>query len=150
MLTDSGYRRNAKALGNDWGEGRIRKGHDWGEGKPDYLLTSPYNISWLDKTLSKSLRRGKKANYLKDMGDCKEELLIMTNVVRQQHTMRAHAIRKGMDIIHTEDGFVPHYQTMHVDPLGFCWDSSLTKMTFRKLEAPAEKSSQGCYRELRD
>jgi capsule polysaccharide modification protein KpsS len=37
-----------------------------------------------------------------------------------------------IDTVHSEDGFFPHYTTLHVDPVGFCWESSLTRLQFRK------------------
>ena len=37
----------------------------------------------------------------------------------------------GINVAFCEDGFFPHYPTLHVDPLGFCWESSLTRMIFR-------------------
>jgi Capsule polysaccharide biosynthesis protein len=37
-----------------------------------------------------------------------------------------------IDTVHSEDGFFPHYTTIHVDPTGFCWESSLSRLFFRK------------------
>lgn len=37
----------------------------------------------------------------------------------------------GINVAFGEDGFFPHYSTVHVDPLGFCWESSLARMVFR-------------------
>jgi hypothetical protein len=37
----------------------------------------------------------------------------------------------GINVAFGEDGFFPHYSAIHVDPLGFCWESSLTRMVFR-------------------
>ncbi|MEP6668619.1 MAG: hypothetical protein ABJF10_05670 [Chthoniobacter sp.] len=37
----------------------------------------------------------------------------------------------GIDVATWEDGFFPHYDTIHFDPLGFCWESSLPRMMFR-------------------
>ena len=38
---------------------------------------------------------------------------------------------RGINMGFWEDGFFPHYKTLHFDPLGFCWESSLTRMVFR-------------------
>ena len=38
---------------------------------------------------------------------------------------------RGINTVFWEDGFFPHYRTLHFDPLGFCWESSLTRMIFR-------------------
>jgi len=37
----------------------------------------------------------------------------------------------GINVAIWEDGFFPHYDTIHFDPLGFCWESSLPRMIFR-------------------
>jgi hypothetical protein len=38
----------------------------------------------------------------------------------------------GINVVWWEDGFFPHYETLHFDPLGFCWESSLSRMIFRQ------------------
>lgn len=39
---------------------------------------------------------------------------------------------RGINVGFWEDGFFPHYYTLHFDPLGFSWESSLTRMIFRR------------------
>jgi hypothetical protein len=64
------------------------------------------------------------------------ELLIMGNFINDRNLIKKEAIKRGIDVIHGEDGFIPHYSTLHVDPIGFCWESSLSVMNFRgKLPA---------------
>ncbi|MEI9895688.1 MAG: hypothetical protein WDN28_17820 [Chthoniobacter sp.] len=41
----------------------------------------------------------------------------------------------GINVAIWEDGFFPHYGTLHIDPLGFCWESSLARMVFRGCSA---------------
>ena len=38
----------------------------------------------------------------------------------------------GINVAFWEDGFFPHYDSVHFDPLGFCWESSLPRMVFRQ------------------
>lgn len=38
----------------------------------------------------------------------------------------------GINVAFWEDGFFPHYDSVHFDPLGFCWESSLPRMVFRE------------------
>jgi hypothetical protein len=106
---------------------------------PNYVWTSPYGSSWPATCLGYAgvhQYRKSKVNKEKDFiniinsGDI-PDLLILGNFIVDRHVIRERALAAGMDVIHGEDGFIPHYSTLHVDPLGFCWESSLTKMLYR-------------------
>ena len=56
--------------------------------------------------------------------------LPVVSLVVDRHVIKSKALRAGIDVIHGEDGFMPHYSTLHVDPIGFCSESSLTSMLF--------------------
>jgi len=43
---------------------------------------------------------------------------------------------RGINVCFWEDGFFPHYRTLHFDPLGFSWESSLPRMIFRGCSDP--------------
>lgn len=71
--------------------------------------------------------------YPEDLNARDPELLIMGNFVPNRHEIKAHAIDREIDVVHGENGWFPHRHTLHADPLGFCWESSLTQMKFTKL-----------------
>jgi len=58
------------------------------------------------------------------------ELMMMGNFIAERVGIKSLCRRLDIDMIHGEDGFIPHYATLHVDPLGFCWESSLSRMVF--------------------
>jgi hypothetical protein len=58
------------------------------------------------------------------------ELVIMNNFIVERAGIAAVCREVGIDVVHTEDGFLPHYGHVHLDPLGFCWESSLPRMPF--------------------
>ena len=107
---------------------------------PDsFAYTSPYDGCWLmrfyemhgidlftSKVVTEKDLRLKIAQF-----DVLPELMIMGNFIVERSGVVSLCRSLGIDVVHTEDGFFPHYETMHVDPLGFCWESSLTRMTFR-------------------
>ena len=57
--------------------------------------------------------------------------MLMGNFVVERAGIVALCRVHGINTIHAEDGFFPHYATAHGDPLGFCWESSLPRMIFR-------------------
>lgn len=59
------------------------------------------------------------------------DLLIMNNFIVERFGVEAICREVECDLVHTEDGFLPHYGYIHLDPVGFCWESSLSRMTFR-------------------
>lgn len=56
--------------------------------------------------------------------------------VKEEHM---DALRAAMpDVVHVEDGWFDHAETVHCDPLGFCWRSSLCRMEFPGLVTDAQ------------
>jgi hypothetical protein len=51
----------------------------------------------------------------------------------------------NINVAFSEDGFFPHYSTLHADPLGFCWESSLSRMMFRGA-TEAQRARAGATR----
>lgn len=108
----------------------------------DFLWTSPYGGSWVDKmyeTTGASRGGLKKVStvheleaHVKHAARTQETkpLLIMGNFIRDRGNIKARALDLGLDVVHGEDGFLPHYSTLHADPVGFCWESSLCSMKF--------------------
>jgi hypothetical protein len=50
----------------------------------------------------------------------KPELMIMDNFIVERAGVLALCRANSMNCVTAEDGFFPHYDTMHADPLGFC------------------------------
>src|SRR5690606_24461323 len=59
------------------------------------------------------------------------DLVAMGNFIVERDAVLSMCRERGINTVHGEDGFLPHYSTCHADPLGFSWESSLTRMTFR-------------------
>ena len=106
-----------------------------------HIWTSPYRSSWPEMYLtqagskrfieSKITIEADIDKLIAESDDTLPDLLIMGNFVVDRHVFKHKALRAGIDVIHGEDGFIPHYNTLHVDPVGFCWESSLPQMKFR-------------------
>jgi hypothetical protein len=60
------------------------------------------------------------------------DILLLWGFVTERSALTGLCREHGLDSATWEDGFFPHYGTIHVDPLGFCWESSLTRMVFRR------------------
>ena len=63
----------------------------------------------------------------------KPELVIFGNFIVERHALQSLCRQWEIDTICGEDGSFPHYETLHADPLGFSWESSLCRMVFRNL-----------------
>lgn len=64
------------------------------------------------------------------------DILLLWGFVTERSALAGLCREHGINTATWEDGFFPHYGTIHVDPLGFCWESSLTRMVFRGCSAP--------------
>lgn len=104
-----------------------------------YVHTSPYNGSWLQNfynSIATNLYGRKivtEPDFREQLAqhDFLPELMIMGNFVADRSGITSICHDLDINIIYTEDGFFPHYSTMHADPFGFCWESSLTRLIFR-------------------
>jgi SAM-dependent methyltransferase len=119
---------------------------DWkGEVKADnktFLWTSSFSNSGPTEAIrtggwavAQEDRRGK-VRRVDDVrraveSSAKPDLLLMHNFIVNRVEMKELALSSGIDVVHGEDGFLPHYTALHFDPSGFCWESSLTSMQFR-------------------
>ncbi len=103
-----------------------------------FAYTSPYQSCWLVdyyRMIGSDLYRKKVVResdfvHLLDEVDGLPELMIMGNFVADRAGILSRCRRLGIDTVHGEDGFFPHYETMHADPLGFAWESSLARTDF--------------------
>jgi hypothetical protein len=59
------------------------------------------------------------------------EIFLLGNFSPDRTAFVALCRERRINFAHWEDGFFPHYWTQHLDPLGFCWESSLPGMVFR-------------------
>jgi hypothetical protein len=91
-----------------------------------YAWTSPYEGFWLEHYYSKyaaNLYGGKIVRErdlrrrLVDSGTPK--VMLMGNFILDRAGIVSLCREAGVPVVHGEDGFFPHYATMHGDPLGF-------------------------------
>jgi hypothetical protein len=112
------------------------------EVEPDgFAFTSPYGGSWLEKCYriySRDLYGGKvvrERDFLEKVRAAGKlpEIVLMGNFIAERAALLSRCRELGVNTVHCEDGFFPHYTTIHADPLGFSWESSLTRMVFREI-----------------
>ena len=104
-----------------------------------FAHTSPYGGCWLQHFYSRyceDLYGGKvvrETDFLEKLLTTRElpEMMIMGNFIVDRFCILSICRELGINAVHSEDGFFPHYETMHADPIGFCWESSLTRMLYR-------------------
>lgn len=60
------------------------------------------------------------------------EFFLLGNFSHDRAALVKTCLEMGINHTHWEDGFFPHYETQHLDPVGFCWESSLPRMIFLK------------------
>jgi Capsule polysaccharide biosynthesis protein len=63
------------------------------------------------------------------------ELLIVGNLLESSPQLADFCSENGVDRVYGEFGWFPHYTTVHADPLGYAWESSLCRTKFRGLTA---------------
>jgi hypothetical protein len=112
-----------------------------------YAWSSPHGGCRLESIYSRYFRNlyGKKIIRERDLreklsGDLvRPELMIMGNFVLDRAAIVSLCRDAGIETVHSEDGFFPHYGVIHADPLGFCWESSLPRMVFRRITEKQRK-----------
>jgi hypothetical protein len=75
------------------------------------------------------------------------ELLMMNNFIPDRAGVVSLCREHGINVVHTEDGWFPHYGMGHGDPLGFCWESSLPGLVFRECSSAQRAAARQCRRE---
>jgi hypothetical protein len=106
-----------------------------------FAFTSPYLGCWLEHyyrqggmdVFAQKVKNERQFRKLLAEAPHQPELMIQGNFIVERHAIRSICRQIGTDIVYSEDGFFPHYETLHVDPLGFSWESSLCRMIFRSL-----------------
>ena len=115
-----------------------------------YVHTSPYNGCWLQFYWDRIAENlcGRKVITEADLRQVIEtaqalpELLIAGNFIVERAGVTSLCRELGINIIHSEDGFFPHYETMHGDPVGFSWESSLSSLVFRRCSGRQKRLAQ--------
>jgi hypothetical protein len=70
------------------------------------------------------------------------ELMLFGGFVAERSGILSLCRTLEIDTVHSEDGFFPHYTTIHVDPIGFCWESSLPRLFFRRCLDHQRKAAE--------
>lgn len=107
--------------------------------RDSYSFTSPYGGFWLEHFYALHYQHAFDAKVVRESDFRKKlsanphlpELMLMGNFIVERAAIVSLCRELGINTVHGEDGFFPHYKTAHADPLGFCWESSLSRMTFR-------------------
>lgn len=63
------------------------------------------------------------------------ELLIIGNLLESSTQLADFCSENDVDRVYGEFGWFPHYTTIHADPLGYAWNSSLCRARFPGLTA---------------
>lgn len=108
-----------------------------------FAFTSPYTGSWAQHFYAKhhhDFFGGKvirEFDFREKLAACEHvpEIIFMGNFIMERAGILSVCREYGINTVHCEDGFFPHYSTLHLDPLGFCWESSLPTLTFRECSA---------------
>ncbi len=103
-----------------------------------FAHSSPFRGSWLERlyrgvapcVYPVKIRSDLEFSELIETYRVFPELLIESNFIPGRFGVHALCRELGINRITSEDGFFPHYLTIHADPVGFCWESSLSKMSF--------------------
>jgi hypothetical protein len=103
-----------------------------------YAWTCPYRSSWVADCFNKCFQDFYEKKIITELDlrqkfaavSKRPEIMLMYNFVMDRSAIAGLCREEGINVAWCEDGFFPHYGTMHLDPLGFCWESSLSRMSF--------------------
>ncbi len=106
---------------------------------PDtYCWTNPYVNGWISDFYRQHFRDLCGTRVFNEAHFCEllareehPEYMLKWNFDSDRAAMVRICRERGINVAFGEDGFFPHYSTVHIDPLGFCWESSLARMVFR-------------------
>ncbi len=118
-----------------------------------FAISSPYPSFWLADVFCqfghelfgrKVVREGDFRELLRVHG--KPNLMMMGNFILDRAGIVTLCREHGVNVIHVEDGFFPHggSGSAHGDPLGFCWESSLSRMVFRECNRSQRERGHRC------
>jgi hypothetical protein len=61
------------------------------------------------------------------------DLLVIGNLLESSKELAEFCSEKGVDRVYGEFGWFPHFTTVHADPVGYAWDSSLCQIKFHGI-----------------
>lgn len=74
------------------------------------------------------------------------DLLLIGNLMDDSQRLAEFCEKRDIDRVYGEFGWFPHYRTVHADPVGYAWQSSLCRMEFCGL-APRQRFRATRFRE---
>ena len=118
--------------------------------KDTFSFTGPYDTLWLAHYYGLHFRNlfgakvVRESDFLLKLETAGRvpELMLMGNLIVERAGIVSRCHELKINVVHTEDGFFPHYSTMHADPLGFCWESSLPRLVFRQCTEIQRRCAQ--------
>ena len=115
-----------------------------------FAWCSPFSGDWLgpihgehfENLFGEKFHRGKdfierikKINFL-------PERVLINSFVGERFSIVSLCRELNVTTAYGESGFFPHNGTMHLDPLGFAWESSLSRMIFRSATQNQRESAR--------
>lgn len=128
-MTRSGKTSSSELLGMN----RKKQWYAWAGPYTGWLLQQHLDLVYRDLYRDKVRNAQDLLNKIHEAQRA-PDLMAMHNFIVDRQPVIKLCRELGVNTIHGEDGFFPHYGSFHLDPLGFCWESSLPAMDFRKFE----------------
>jgi SAM-dependent methyltransferase len=75
----------------------------------------------------------------------KHGVVLMNNISDWERQLRTECRKEKIPVITFEDGFIPHYTSLHFDYRGFCWDSSFPDKNIKLYDDVQEDFSHVKY-----
>jgi ADP-heptose:LPS heptosyltransferase len=74
------------------------------------------------------------------------DLMLIGNLMDDSKQLAERCERHGIDRVYGEFGWFPHYRTVHADPVGYAWESSLCHTKF-SMVTPRQRLKAAQFRE---
>lgn len=115
-----------------------------------FAYTHPKHLQELYELAGGINLYGRAVRSLRDLVDLGHttglpELLVVGNLYEGSKEIATFCCDNGIDRVYGEFGWFPHYTTVHADPIGYAWNSSLCRMKFRAL-APEQAAAVAALR----
>ena len=76
------------------------------------------------------------------------ELLVVGNLLDGSPDLAEFCRKNEIDRVYGEFGWFPHYRTVHADPTGYAWESSLCQLKFSRLTSRQREKTSRFRKEL--
>jgi hypothetical protein len=115
-----------------------------------FAYTHPRHLQELYELAGGHNLYGRAARNARDLAELARkngppELLIVGNLLESSPQLADFCSKYGVDRVYGEFGWFPHYTTVHADPLGYSWNSSLCRTKFRGLTA-SQRATVAAFR----